>query len=97
MHTATTESSPEPYALCCRPFSTLGWPAEGSADLARFYPTHMMETGHDILFFWVARMIMMGIELTGRPPFHTVLLHGLVRERGRHTLGSLASGADARV
>ena len=57
----------------------------------------MMETGHDILFFWVARMIMMGIELTGRPPFHTVLLHGLVRERGRHTLGSLASGADARV
>ena len=62
-----------------RPFSTLGWPNEGSADLAKFYPTHMMETGHDILFFWVARMIMMGIELTGKPPFHTVLLHGLVR------------------
>ena len=39
----------------------------------------MMETGHDILFFWVARMVMMGLELTGRPPFHTVLLHGLVR------------------
>lgn len=62
-----------------RPFSTLGWPEEGAPDLARFYPTAMMETGHDILFFWVARMIMMGIELTGKPPFHTVLLHGLVR------------------
>ena len=78
-----------PSHLCCplgltpathdrRPFSTLGWPDEGAADLARFYPTHMMETGHDILFFWVARMVMMGLELTGRPPFHTVLLHGLV-------------------
>ena len=65
----------------CRPFSTLGWPDEGAADLARFYPTHMMETGHDILFFWVARMVMMGLELTGQPPFHTVLLHGLVSRR----------------
>ena len=66
-----------------RPFSTLGWPEEGAPDLARFYPTAMMETGHDILFFWVARMIMMGIELTGKPPFHTVLLHGLVRRGSR--------------
>lgn len=46
-----------------------------------FYPTSVMETGHDILFFWVARMIMMGIEFTGRPPFHTVYLHGLVSTR----------------
>ena len=69
-----------PTEIRCRPFSTLGWPDEGAADLARFYPTHIMETGHDILFFWVARMVMMGLELTGQPPFRTVLLHGLVRE-----------------
>lgn len=61
------------------PFSTLGWP-EQSSDLARFYPTQLMETGYDILFFWVARMIMLGIELTGQPPFHTVYMHGLVRD-----------------
>ena len=61
------------------PFSTLGWPDETAPDLARFYPTTVLETGHDILFFWVARMIMMGIEFTGRAPFSTVFLHGLVR------------------
>jgi len=61
------------------PFSTLGWPDPGAPDLAAFYPTAVMETGHDILFFWVARMAMMGLELTGRAPFHTVFLHGLVR------------------
>ena len=63
------------------PFSTLGWPRE-TDDLARFYPTQMMETGHDILFFWVARMIMMGLWFTDTPPFHTVYLHGLVRAEG---------------
>ena len=63
------------------PFSTLGWPQE-MADLERFYPTQMMETGHDILFFWVARMIMMGLWFTDSPPFHTVYLHGLVRAEG---------------
>lgn len=63
------------------PFSTLGWPQE-TDDLARFYPTQMMETGHDILFFWVARMIMMGLWFTDSPPFHTVYLHGLVRAEG---------------
>ncbi len=61
-----------------RPFSTLGWPDEDAADLAAFFPTQVMETGHDILFFWVARMIMMSLALTGKAPFHTVLLHGLV-------------------
>ncbi|MBH52211.1 MAG: valine--tRNA ligase [Chloroflexi bacterium] len=59
--------------------STLGWPEE-TEDLNYFYPTTVMETGHDILFFWVARMIMMGIENMGKPPFKTVLLSGLIRD-----------------
>ena len=59
------------------PHSTLGWP-EQTEDLDYFYPTSVMETGYDILFFWVARMIMMGIENTGQVPFNTVYLHGLV-------------------
>ena len=61
------------------PFSTLGWPDE-TPDYKYFYPTSYMETGYDILFFWVARMIMMGLEFTGEIPFHTVYLHGLVRD-----------------
>jgi valyl-tRNA synthetase len=60
------------------PFSTLGWPEE-TEDLEYFYPTTMMETGYDILFFWVARMIMMGLEFTGQVPFELIYLHGLVR------------------
>ena len=59
--------------------STLGWPGD-SEDFDYFYPTSVMETGHDILFFWVARMIFMSIENTGEIPFHTVYLHGLVRD-----------------
>ncbi len=61
------------------PYTTLGWPKD-SDDFKTFYPTSVMETGYDILFFWVARMIMFGIYSTGTPPFHTVFLHGLVRD-----------------
>ena len=61
------------------PFSTLGWPDE-TPDLATYYPTSVMETGYDILFFWVARMMMLGLELTGTEPFHTVYLSGLIRD-----------------
>ena len=61
------------------PFSTLGWPDE-TPDLARFYPTSVMETAYDIIFFWVARMMMLGIHLTSTEPFHTVYLSGLIRD-----------------
>ena len=61
------------------PFSTLGWP-QPTADLARFYPTDVMETGYDILFFWVARMVMTAALFTNDVPFHTIFLHGLVRD-----------------
>ncbi len=61
------------------PFSTLGWPDQ-TQDLARFYPGSVMETGYDIIFFWVARMMMLGIEMLGDAPFHTVYLSGLIRD-----------------
>lgn len=76
------------------PFSTLGWP-ESTPDLERFYPTSVLETGYDILFFWVARMIMMGLWFTDQPPFHTVYLHGLVRDKmGRKISKTLGNTID---
>ena len=76
------------------PFSTLGWPQQ-TADLQRFYPTTMMETGYDILFFWVARMIMLGLWFTDEVPFHTVYLHGMVRDgKGRKISKTLDNSID---
>lgn len=66
------------------PFSAMGWPDCDTKDMQAFFPGDILETGHDILFFWVARMVMMSLELTDKLPFKTVLLHPMVRdEEGR--------------
>ena len=80
------------------PFSTLGWPDEENEDLKYFYPTNTLVTGYDIIGFWVSRMIFSGLAYTGKAPFNTVCIHGIVRDsQGRKMSKSLGNGIDPLV
>ncbi len=77
------------------PFSTLGWPNKEAEDLKTFYPTNVLVTGYDIIFFWVARMVFSGLETMGEKPFSDVLIHGIVRDsQGRKMSKTLGNGVD---
>ncbi len=77
------------------PFSTLGWPNKQAEDLQTFYPTNVLVTGYDIIFFWVARMVFSGLESMGEKPFSDVLIHGIVRDsQGRKMSKTLGNGVD---
>ena len=80
------------------PFSTMGWPDENAEDLKRFYPTSAMVYGYEIIFFWVARMVMMGMHFMGDKPFGDIVTHGIVRDgQGRKMSKSLGNGLDPLV
>ena len=98
-HSANIERDPDVldtwFSSALWPFSTMGWPDEESEDFKYFYPTDVLVTGYDIIFFWVARMIFSGCEHTKKAPFHTVFIHGLVRDdKGRKMSKSLGNGID---